>query len=232
LRRKTEGLVFCNFDERKHCISIEEARKKKFIQFVSGLDTSYSQKSPDTIAMTFGGITEEREYVYLDEEVYNNAERDIPIAPSDTAERYHAFLERNRRKWGLARQVYIDSGDQATITETAKYKRNNPCVYVFNPSYKGIKIIDRIILQQGWLHTGHYFVCDHCVHHIGEMGVYSWTDKNNVPEDGHDHTINGDQYGWIPYVSKIGIEDVKKQEEPVDLGRAMMVQRQQQRLRR
>jgi hypothetical protein len=28
--------------------------------------------------------------------------------------------------------------------------------------------------------------------------------QDNTPEDGNDHCINSNQYGWIPYKSKIG----------------------------
>ena len=54
-----------------------------------------------------------------------------------------------------------------------------------------------------------YYVVDTCVNYIGEMGTYSWKeDKDNEPEDGHDHMVNSTQYGWIPYRDKIGM--VKK----------------------
>ncbi len=62
----------------------------------------------------------------LDEKVYNNAELDIPIAPSDTVRNYIDFLERNRKEWGgMSKNVFIDNADQATITEFAKYKRTH-----------------------------------------------------------------------------------------------------------
>ena len=125
-----------------------------------------------------------------------------PFAPSDIADRYVAFLNRCAREWGMFRNVFVDSADQATIMELAKYRRINPVPYVFNGSYK-IPIIDRINLQLGWIETGHYIVLDHCVEHIHEMDTYSYTDKG-VPEDGHDHTINSNQYGWIPYLGQIG----------------------------
>jgi phage terminase large subunit len=86
----------------------------------SGLDTAYSTKSPDTIAMSFLGITNMGRCIVLDEKVYNNASLDTPIAPSDTVQNYIDFLERNRRAWGMARNVFVDSADQATLTELAK----------------------------------------------------------------------------------------------------------------
>ena len=155
--------------------------------------------------MMFLGITDDRKVICLDERVYNNRDISEPIAPSDTVRNYIDFLERNRKEWGLARNVFIDSADQATMTELLKYRRNNACLYSFNNAYKATKIIDRINLQLGWLHTGHYLVCDHCKNHIAELELYSWQqDKDNQPEDRNDHTINASQYGWLPYVKQIG----------------------------
>lgn len=209
LRGKATGLVFSNFDRQLHVITKKEAQNKNYIYFSAGLDTAYSQKSADTISMLFMGITDKRELVILDERVYNNKDLNIPIAPSDTVNNFVAFLDRNQKEWGLARNVFVDNADQATITELKKYKRNNACIYVFNDAHKKVKIIDRINLQLGWLHTGHYLVVDTCTNHITELETYSWQeDKDNTPEDANDHTINGSQYGWIPYRDKIGV-DVK-----------------------
>lgn len=226
LRGRATGLVFSNFDRKRHVRSKEWA--KQFIQkdrhqeeyftiFTSGLDTSYSQESPDTIAMSFAGITNKGRYVLLGEKVYNNANLEIPIAPSDTVVNYIAFLERNRKEWGFAKNTFIDSADQATITEFAKYKRAHPeCLYIFNNAYKKVEIIDRIILQLGWLayddEAGKepmFYVVDTCTVFITESEVYSWLEgKDNTPEDKNDHMINSTQYGWIPYREKIGV--VKK----------------------
>mgnify|MGYP006934786892 FL=1 len=180
-------------------------KKIRFVQISAGLDTAYSSKSPDTISMIFQGITQDRKLIVLDERVYNNANMSNPIAPSDTVRNFIDFLERNREVWGFARQVYIDSADQATITELKKYKRQNPCLYNFNGAWKKTKIIDRINMQLGWLHTGDYLLCDTCRVHISELEAYSWAqDKDNVPEDRNDHTINASQYGFLPYVKMIG----------------------------
>ncbi len=208
LRGKSTGLVFSNFDKNVHVISKEEAKKKKFEYFSVGLDTSYSQKSKDTISMLFIGITDKREIIVLDERIYNNKDLNNPIAPSDTVKNLIEFLDRNQNEWGLARNVFIDSADQATITELKKYKRTHPCIYVFNDAYKQIKIIDRINLQLGWLHINKYLVVDTCINHITELETYSWQeDKDNTPEDCNDHTINASQYAWIPYKDKIGVEE-------------------------
>lgn len=211
LRGRATGLVFSNFDRSRHIVNRDQLlqaafdKKIRFVQFSAGLDTAYSSKSPDTISMIFQGVTQDRKLIVLDERVYNNADMSNPIAPSDTVRNFIDFLERNREVWGFARQVYIDSADQATITELKKYKRQNPCLYNFNGAWKKTKIIDRINMQLGWLHTGDYLVCDTCRVHISELEAYSWAqDKDNVPEDRNDHTINASQYGFLPYVKMIG----------------------------
>lgn len=211
LRGRATGLVFSNFDCSRHIVNRNQLlqaafdKKIRFVQFSAGLDTAYSSKSPDTISMIFQGITQDRKLIVLDERVYNNANMSNPIAPSDTVRNFIDFLERNREVWGFARQVYIDSADQATITELKKYKRQNPCLYNFNGAWKKTKIIDRINMQLGWLHTGDYLVCDTCRVHISELEAYSWAqDKDNEPEDRNDHTINASQYGFLPYVKMIG----------------------------
>lgn len=211
LRGRATGLVFSNFDRSRHIVNRNQLlqaafdKKIRFVQFSAGLDTAYSSKSPDTISMIFQGITQDRKLIVLDERVYNNANMSNPIAPSDTVRNFIDFLERNREVWGFARQVYIDSADQATITELKKYKRQNPCLYNFNGAWKKTKIIDRINMQLGWLHTGDYLVCDTCRVHISELEAYSWAqNKDNEPEDRNDHTINASQYGFLPYVKMIG----------------------------
>ncbi len=228
LRGRATGLVFGIFDERRHVVTREYAKtlvrdeysrgqEEWFEYFTSGLDTSYSQKSPDTIAMSFEGITNRGRLFVLDERVYNNSTIGVPLAPSDTVVNYIAFLERNRSEWGFARNVFIDNADQATITEFGKYKRSHPeCLYLFNNAYKKVQIIDRINLQLGWMSFDDeagkppcFFVVDTCRNYIGEMGVYSWDEtKDCVPEDGNDHMVNSVQYGWLPYKDKIGV--VKK----------------------
>ena len=215
LRGRATGLVFSNFERSRHVRTktwakqflTSDRKKEKFILFTAGLDTAYSRQSPDTIAMTFHGITDKGLCVQLDEEVYNNAELQVPIAPSDTVVRFIDFLERNRNNWGFALNVFIDSADQATLTELEKYKRFHPCLYVFNAAWKSMHIIDRINLQLGWLHDDKYILLDKCVNSIAELELYSWDEKNpGKPEDGHDHTINSAQYSWLPFVKKIGDE--------------------------
>ena len=69
LRGKATGLIFPNFDRKRHVVSAAWVKqqvqqgKMKFRKFSAGLDTSYSAKSPDTIAMLFQGITEDRKLI-------------------------------------------------------------------------------------------------------------------------------------------------------------------------
>lgn len=212
LRGKATGLVFPNFDRKKHVVTKAWVKgqlavgKLKLKKFTCGLDTSYSSKSPDTIAMIFQGITEDRKLITLEEKVYSNAELDQPLAPSDTAVKFVEFLERCRREWGFAKDVYIDSADQATITELRKYKRLHGCLYNFIDAYKKVEILDRIKLQLGWIQQGCYLVVDTCKEHLAELERYSWDEEKDVPEDRNDHTINASQYGWIPYRQMVGFE--------------------------
>lgn len=225
LRGRATGLIFSNFNRHRHVVTKEYAKtlvkqknrsQKEWLEiFTSGLDTAYSTESPDTIAMSFMGITNLGRLFVLDEKVYNNSDLENPIAPSDTVINYIDFLERNRKEWGFARNVFVDSADQATLTEFAKYKRaHSECMYIFNNAYKKVQIIDRINLQLGWLSYNDgkgkepsYFVVDICRNYIHELEVYSWLeDKDSTPEDGNDHMINSTQYGWIPYRDKIGVK--------------------------
>lgn len=216
LRGKATGLIFPNFDRKKHVVSEVWVRqqmaegKLRFKKFTAGLDTSYSSKSPDTIAMIFQGITEDRKLITLREKVYSNANLDQPLAPSDTAVKLVSFLERCRNDWGFAKEVFIDSADQATITELRKYKRLNGCLYNFIDAYKKVLNIDRIKLMLGWIQQGCYLVVDTCVNHLAELDKYSWKEDKDEPEDRNDHTINSSQYAWIPYRHMIGFETEEK----------------------
>ena len=207
LRGRATGLIFSNFERKNNVISKEKAKGMKFVQFTAGLDTAYSQNSPDTFAFTFLGITDRKELVMLDEEVYNNKDLEIPLAPSDIAPKYFKFLEKNREHWGFARDVFIDCADQATITELKKFKRTNACMYNFINSYKKVAILDRIHLMLGWINVNgkiFYYVVDTCKEHIRELECYSWKEDKYEPEDSNDHTINSSQYAWIPFRKMIG----------------------------
>lgn len=188
----------------------QQLGRLKFKRFSAGLDTSYSSRSPDTIAMIFQGITTDRQLIILDERVYSNAELDKPLAPSDTVKKFLEFLEINQKEWGLARDVFIDSADQATITELRKYKRLHGCIHNFLDAYKALTIMDRIKLQLGWLQQGCYLVVNTCEEHMAELERYSWMEDKDEPEDRNDHTINASQYGWIPWRNLIGFEEDEK----------------------
>lgn len=214
LRGKATGLVFPNFDRKKHVKTKDWLKQQirngkiKIKKITAGLDTSYSSESPDTIAMVYQVITECRKVITVDEKVYSNKDLSVPLAPSDTVKNFIDFLERNRKEWGFAKDVFIDSADQATITELQKYKRLHSCIYNFIPAYKKTKIIDRIKLQLSWLQQTAYLVLEHCTEHISELERYSWKeDKDNEPEDRNDHTINASQYAWLPYKMLIGDEE-------------------------
>lgn len=220
LRGKAEGVIFGMFNTKRDCITIDEAIEmcskkgnadgEKFILFSSGLDTSYSVKSEDTLAMSFLGITNKGTCALLHENVLTNENKKDPFAPSDIAVKYEEFLEDCRHMFGFSRDTFIDNADEATITELRKYKSTVGSMYNFNPCYKNVKIIDRIRLQIGWIVTGKFKVVDTCKTYVKELGVYSWSDKTNKtePEDGNDHMINSVQYAWIPYKNKIGNDHV------------------------
>lgn len=77
------------------------------------------------------------------------------------------------------------------------------------PAWKKTKIIDRINLQSGWMASGYFLLVeDYCKPEIDELNTYSWKeDRDNEPEDGHDHAINADQYSWLPYKTGSGEEE-------------------------
>lgn len=216
LRGKATGLIFPNFDRKQHTVTVSWVKQQlkegkiKFKRFTAALDTSYSAKSPDTIAMVFQGITEDRKLITLEEKVYSNKDLSQPLAPSDTVIKFIDFLEQCRQDWGFAKDVFVDSADQATITELRKYKRLHSCLYNFVDAYKKIQIIDRIKLQLGWIQQGCYLVADNCKEHLSELDRYSWDEDKDKPEDRNDHTINASQYAWIPYRQMIGFEEVEK----------------------
>ena len=210
LRGRSTGLVF-NLEERQ-ILTEQQLRQQmadkdkplKFLLFTAGLDTAYSTNSEDTFAFTFAGITACRKLIILDAQAINNRDRAVPLTPSDLPPLFEAFLERNRQRWGFARDTFIDSADQATVLECQKYKRNKGSIYNFLPAWKKMKVLDRIHLQSGWMATGYWFILDSCTPLIEEMNLYSWQEDKFEPEDGNDHCINSQQYLWLPYKDKIG----------------------------
>lgn len=213
LRGRATGLVFSNFSN-ENVVKVKDIKEKiktsqiKFKRYSLGVDTAYSTQSPDTIAMEFIGIDDNSDIYVLEERVFNNAERREPLAPSDVIREIVAFADYCRVAWGDFRNIFIDSADQATITEAIKYKRENGSIYMFTPSWKEMKVIDRINLQLGWIAKLQFYVSEHCGEYLRELGVYAWKEDKDEPEDRNDHTINACQYAWLPFVTEIGLENV------------------------
>lgn len=208
LRGRATGLVF---DLRpENIITPAKAKEFKYLLFTCGVDTSYSRQSDDTFAFIFSGITTCRKHITLAERVYNNRDLKVPLSPSDIPPKLVDFLENCRTNWGFARNIFIDSADQATILECQKYKRAHGSIYTFNPAWKKMAIIDRINLQAGWLAHGDFLIVDTCKEYIRELNTYSWKEDKDEPEDRNDHAINADQYSWLPFRDKIGKLGVPK----------------------
>lgn len=210
LRGRATGLVFDL--QSKNIISKDALKAKmedeknplRFALFTAGLDTAYSQQSPDTFAFTFCGITTCKKLIVLDTVTYNNRDLQTPLTPSDLPHRYEQFLEVNRSRWGFSKDNFIDSADQATILECQKYKRQTGSIYNFLAAWKKMKIIDRIQLQSGWMAHGDFLILDTCTPLLEELDLYSWKEDKYEPEDGNDHCINSCQYAWLPFKDKIG----------------------------
>ncbi len=208
LRGRATGLVFDL--QKRNIITEADARTSRYTRFSCGVDTAYSRQSDDTISFVFMGITDRREVILLEEFVRNNRDLGHPITPSDVPELLVQFLTACREKWGFARDVFIDSADAGTIAECEKYRRQSGCIYRFLPAWKKTTIISRIELQQGWMARNEYMIVIGCKHHIRELNTYSWKEDKYEPEDGHDHTINASQYGWLPFRTEIGSYPVKE----------------------
>ena len=206
LRGKATGTVFSNFGD-DNIITGEQAKQLEYKRYVIGVDTAYSAQSPDTIAMELVGITKDGKCVVLEERVFNNAERREPLAPSDVVRELVGFADFCRVAHGDFRTIFIDSADQATITEAQKYKRNNGSIYMFVPSYKDMKVLDRINLQLGWIAKEQFLVSKHCAEYLRELNVYAWQESKDLPEDRNDHTINAVQYAWLPFTKEIGVKN-------------------------
>ena len=202
LRGRATGLVFdC---QARNIITEAQAKAHKYVLFTCGVDTAFSKKSDDTISFVFAGITDQRELVVLEEFVRNNRDLHHAITPSDIPPLLVAFLTACRERWGFARDGFIDSADAGTLAECEKYRRQHGSVYSFIPAWKKTKIISRIELQQGWMAHGEYLAAENCKSHIAELNSYCWQEDKYAPEDGHDHTINASQYGWLPFKNDIG----------------------------
>ena len=193
------------FQHDKNVIQESAAKQLRFLRFCCGVDTSYSEKSDDTIAFLYQGITAEGCLVVLEEKVYNNKDfRGEKIAPSDVVVKLHEFIEYCKDKWGFCRVISVDNADQATLMELRKYKQQKGLAWDFINANKKLKVIDRINLAGSWIKNGYYLVVNHCTNHIHELEIYSWKEDKDEPEDRNDHTINAGQYGWIPHIKSIG----------------------------
>lgn len=211
LRGKATGLVF-NLTNKsiiteKQAMwedweSNEPKKKRKYQIFSIGCDTSYSKKSHDKLTFEFIGITNNK-CVLLEEESYNNKDREVPFAPSDVIPKLIAFAEKCKIKWGFALNIFIDSADAGTIAEAQKYKRKTGCIYNFIGAWKKTPNLTRVQLEQSWLGTGDFLVVETCKEYRDECDTYSFTEDGKL-EDGHDHNIQGCQYAWLPYKKKIG----------------------------
>lgn len=219
LRGKATGLVF-NINE-KHLISEKQAmfedyqekepkKKRKFIRFSIGCDTSYSKKTHDKLTFEFIGITEDNKCILLEEETYNNKEREVPFAPSDVIPKLINFAEKCKIKWGFSKYIFIDSADAGTIAEAKKYKRINGCIYIFEGAWKKTKNLTRVQLEQSWLNTHDFLIVESCKDYIKECNTYSFAEDGQL-EDGNDHSIQGCQYAWLPFKNLIGNWEMIKQ---------------------
>ncbi|MFV0517238.1 MAG: terminase [Aminipila sp.] len=202
LRGRATGLIF-NV-KKENIITKEDAKKFKYEVFSCGVDTSYSRNSDDKFSFIFSGITNCRKKITLAERCYNNKDRTEPLSPSDIPPLLVDFMNQCTKEFGFAKNVFIDSADQATILECQKYKKRHGSIYVFGGAWKKTMIIDRINLQGGWMAHGDFLIVEDCKETIRELNTYSWQEDKDKPEDGNDHMINADQYSWLPYKERIG----------------------------
>lgn len=202
LRGRSTGLVF-NL-KQNNIITLKQAKEFKFMRFSCGVDTSYSRSSEDTFAFIFGGVTTNKKWVTLAEQVYSNKDRGTPLTPSDIPPLLVEFLEHCREEFGFSKNIFIDSADAGTILECQKYRKNHGTPYLFQGAWKKTQIIDRINLQSGWMAHGDFLIVDTCKESIKELNSYSWQEDKDIPEDRNDHAINASQYAWLPFKSYIG----------------------------
>ena len=201
LRGRADGLVFPL--EADNIITAAAAKKLRYALYTCGVDTSYSVKSADAFAFIFMGITKDGRKVALAEKVWNNRDLTTPVSPSDLPGVLYSFLEKCRAAWGFARDVYIDSADQATILECAKFKARTRCLYRFLPAWKRLRVVDRLHLEAGWLAQGVSLIAEDCTALLKEINSCTWA-ADGQPPDGNDHAINAWQYAWMPYAAKLG----------------------------
>ena len=191
---------------KDNIITEEQAKTYQYQVLSCGIDTSYSSKSHDTFSMVFDGITKCGKLITLEEETYNNKDRNISLSPSDMALKVDEFFSKCCKKWGITKAMYIDNADAGTIREVQKYSRENARSYYPVGSWKKLDILSRINLQNGWIKSLNYLIVNTCKEKIREHNCYVWDGDKDKPQDGNDHTINADQYAWVPYKHLIGID--------------------------
>lgn len=188
-------------------IDFENGIKRQWKRFMFAVDTSYSQKTNDEFAMIFDGIDINGKLITLEEKGFNNKGKTIPLSPSDMVKEIDTFYTFCCNKWGVTNTIFIDSEDAGTISEMQKYRRENNRTYIVIGSWKKLKIIDRINLQNGWIKALNYLIVNHCNSKINEHNNYCYDKDGKIPEqDTPDHYINSDQYCWIPYKQEIGVD--------------------------
>ena len=211
IRARNVDLIFGDIPQSNILIDIKKYRYKRF---TAAIDTSYSKKTEDTNAFTFGGVTTTGEFVAINELVCNNKDVGkiirvngrqfrLPLSASEVCEVGYNFLEENRAKYGYSRDVIIDS--PATTLEFDKLRREQGWIYMptdANKIKQRVKIIDRIDLYNSWIAKGKYLISANCKNHIQELQSWSYDDKGN-PEDKGNHTIDSFAYNWIPYRDQI-----------------------------
>ena len=201
LRGRAEGAVF-PIGER-NIVSVAGARDNVFVRYACGVDTSYSIRTDDCMAMIFVGFTKDGKKIALAERVFNNRERGVAMTPGEMPECLCGFLRECEEQWGFARDVYIDSADAATLLECRRYKRRTGVLYRFGGAWKALRVMDRLHLEAGWLAAGVSLICEACPRLIAEVKGYQWT-AEGFPPDKNDHCINAWQYAWLPFIRLIG----------------------------
>lgn len=203
LRGKATGLVFDL--QKQNIITREQALEYKFIAFAVGCDTSYSKLTHDKLTFELIGITDNRQCILLEEETHNNKDKVQHFAPSDVLPMLVKFANKCCELWNIKRalDIFIDSADSGTLAEAEKFKRETRVIHNFFPAWKKTTNIVRVQLQRSWMKTRDFLIVNECVDYLHELDVYSYTEIGDL-EDGNDHSIQGGQYGWLPYKTKIG----------------------------
>jgi hypothetical protein len=201
LRLKTCALAFPSFDENNYTTENEVLEKVynrdiRWKSFSVGLDTSYSSKTDDLIALVFVGITTDKKVYVLDEFTFNN--RDVKkitdkMTASTLAPVFYEFLHKNSKKWGIPEYCFVDEADQNTILELAKYGDLNHEPFKVCQSRKQLwKIPSRMRKIDELIGQKRYFVVkDNCPENIRELNVMSIDPKDKSrPEDKNNHTYD------------------------------------------